>query len=450
MTPELFSGLPKEVEGSPRRIVVTGMGMVTPLGLNVEESWRKLIAGESGISPFELPVGLKIKVAGSIKNFDPEKLLRGLVDARDLRRISRPAQLALVASFEALQNAGLLNDDGVVDPKIAIRFGTQVGTGIGGAYEIAMVREKVLNGRRISPFDTLRIELERVATVVSMKFGLKGPIETPTAACATGNIAIVGGWKEIRLGEADLMLCGGVESSLNEVTISLFDSMGAMSRNENPQSASRPFDKKRDGFVMGEGAGVLILEEYNHACRRGARILAELVGYANTADAAHDTNPSGEGAVRAMRGATKKAGVVGGDIYINTHGTSTPTGDLVEIKAIKEVFPDHSRVVASSTKGAMGHTMGAAGAIESIISIKALGAGIIPPTLNLTDPIGEAEGLDLVPNQARKQRVDAVINNAFGFGGINSVIVFRRGEEQNLSFPPATPVYSRRRIGTTR
>lgn len=410
-----------------RRVVVTGIGMVTPLGLNGDTTWKNLIDGKSGITPIESKY-TPIKVAGQIKDFDP--LSSGvIVVPKELGRISRPAQLSLAAAFEALTNAGLLGSDKKLLTGInAENVGVKIGTGIGGAPTIAEISERLKAGKKISPFAALLIEPERVSSVVSIKFGLKGPLATPVAACATGNIAITLGCQDIALGEADIMVVGGTESMFeNEIGFALYDAVNALSKDPDAR-ASRPFHRTRNGFVMGEGAGVLVLEEYEHAKRRGAKILAEVVGYKNTADAESDTEPSGEGAERAMIGSLKKAGVIAekGTIYVNAHATSTPIGDRVELGAIAKTLRSKAldNFAVSSTKGATGHLMGAAGAVEAIFCIKALQDGVIPPTINLDDPLEEGAGINLVPIDAQKRKIDGAVNNGFGFGGINSTIVF--------------------------
>lgn len=412
-----------------RRIVVTGIGMITPLGLNTETTWNNLIAGKSGISSIDLKY-TSIKVAGLIKDFNPQETLSPFVSPKkDLRRLSRPAQLSLAATIEAFKNAGLLNDNKLksgIDPK---RIGVRIGTGIGGSVEIGRVKKTLEEGKKISPFDALIIEPERVSSVVSMKLGLKGPLAAVTAACATGNIAITDGYKEIFVGDADIMVVGGVESAIDPVAFELFKT--ALSSETNPDRASRPFDKARKGFVISEGAGILILEDLEHAKKRGARILAEMVGYGNTADAGHDTDPTGEGAEEAMKVALlKSSGRLpnAGTIYINAHATGTQVGDRVEVEAIKRAFPNFKNLTVSSTKGATGHLMGGAGAVEAIICIKALNDGVIPPTVNLENPLDEGTGLNLVPKEAQRKPVEVVINNGFGFGGINSAVVLKRPE----------------------
>lgn len=418
----------------PRKIVVTGIGMITPLGLNVETTWNNLINGKSGITPIGIE-HTKIKVAGQIKEFDPNVALAGFVLPKDLRRrISRPAQLSTAAVIEAMRNAGLLNGNKLKEGIDPDRVGVRIGTGIGGANLTPEISERIKAGQRITSFDVLRIEPERVATVVSIRLGLRGPVQAPSAACATGNIAITGGYQDIFSDDADIMVVGGVESTLDYVTLNLFDAVGALSHETDPKKASqvsRPFDKARNGFVMSEGAGILILEEYEHAKKRGATILAELVGYGNTADAKDDVAPSGEGAERAIRRAIEKAGGFpkGSSIYINAHGTSTDEGDRVEIIVIKNVFREHSDLAVSSTKGATGHLMGGAGGVEAVIAVLALNKGILPPTINLKNPLDEAEGINLVPNEAQAKDVDRAVNNGFGFGGLNSVTVFKKKPE---------------------
>lgn len=415
-----------------RRIVVTGIGMVTPLGLDTKSTWNNLVNGKSGIAPIDIEF-TKIKVAGQIKNFDQVSALSEFVLQKNLRRISRPSQLSTAAAIEALRNAGLLNGNKLKDGIDPNRVGVRIGTGIGGANLITGVSERIKAGARVSPFDTLLVEPERVASVVSMSLGLKGPLAMPSAACATGNLAITDGYKDIMFGDADIMLVGGVESTIEQVILNLFDAVGALSHESDPekaQKASRPFDKTRNGFVMSEGAGILVLEEFEHAKKRGAKILAELIGYGNTADAGDDTAPSGEGAERAIKEAMRKSGGIPpeGLIYINAHATSTPAGDPVEILAIKSVFGGRKELAVSSTKGSTGHLMGGAGGVEAAFSVLALSEGILPPTVNLDSPMDEASGINLVPNEAQKRQPNTAINNGFGFGGFNSVTVFRRVE----------------------
>lgn len=416
-----------EIEREQRRVVVTGMGTINPLGLNVLDFWRNLVDGRSGISNIEFPF-TKVKVAGLVRDFKPEVMLSGLVPLKHLKRLSRPVQFAVAAVKEALLQAGLLDELLKISEKIDLtRFGTSIGTGIGGAVDIINAKDKLDKGEDVKPSDLFRSEPERVATAVSMIFGLKGPVEAPAAACASGNVAATNGFNEIHLGNADVMVVGGSESCIHGVTLSLFESATALSLQTDPRKASRPFDKARSGFVMSEGAGIYVLESYEHAKKRGARIYAEFVGYGNTGDAYHDTVPSEEGQRRALRLAMKKIESPNHQrIYVNAHGTGTGSGDPVEISAIRKELPDRE-IDVSSSKSEIGHTMGAAGAIESIVCIKALNEGILPPTINLNDPIDEAEGINLIPHEAQlAEGVEAAVNNSFGFGGINSVLVFKK------------------------
>lgn len=415
-----------------RGVVVTGLGMISPLGLNVESNWKRLIAGETGIVPINIPFVENIKVAGLVKNFDPKTALDGFVEQKALRRISLSAQYALSAAIEACKEAGLFDRDklkGGIDPNKA---GVEIGTGIGGGFHIAEVSEKVKEGKKCTPSDILLILPERVASVVSMSLGFKGPGGMPSAACATGNYAITLGYNNIKR-NADIMLVGGAESTVNHVSLNAFDAARALSRESDPQKSSRPFDKERNGFVMGEGAAVMVLEEREHAIKRGAGILAEMIGYGNTLDAYSDTAPNGEGAERAMEEAIEGMGGLPkeGVIYVHAHGTGTQFDD-VEISAIRNVFMDrhgHKDIAVSSTKGATGHMIGGAGAAGAIFSILALREGILPPTINLDNPMDEARGINLVPNQAQKVKPVVVFNNSFGFGGFNVVTVFGRSED---------------------
>ncbi len=425
-----------------RRVVVTGIGMVTPLGLNVKTTWEKIKAGESGISSIEIPY-TQIKVAGRIAGFNPEVALAGFVRQKDLRRISRPAQLSTAAAIEAVKNAGLFNEEAKLndgfDPD---RIGVVIGTGIGGANLLPEVAEKIKRGYeklkmneiitredRVAAFDTLTTEPERVASVVSINLGLRGPLLMPSAACATGNVAITLGYKDIFMNDADIMLVGGAESTIDFLILDLFDAAGTLSHEIDKAKASRPFDKNRNGFVMSEGAAVLILEEREHAKKRGAKILAELVGYGNSADASSDTDPSGEGAERALRVAIKRAGGLPkkGFAYFNAHATST-IKDVVELGAIRNVVGDHKDFAVSSTKGATGHCMAAAGAIEAAFGVLSLVEGVLPPTIKLDHPADETEGVNMVPNETQLKQPDMVIKNCFGFGGFNSVTIFKKEE----------------------
>lgn len=424
-----------------RRVVVTGLGMVSPLGLDVETSWKRLIAGESGIVPINIKY-TQIKVAGLVKDFDSEIALEGFVSKKDLRRISRPAQFSTAATIEAMRNAGLLNEgehtagENHLKKRKGIksyRIGGEIGTGVGGSPYVAELSEKLKAGGRITPTDLLLMLPERVASVPSMTLGLKGSWEMISTACASGNRAIANGYKEIVMNDADIMVVGGAESVFHPAVLEAFSISGALANETDAKEApraSRPFDKKRKGFVISEGAAMLILEEKNHAEKRGAKILAELVGYGNTSDAFSDTAPSGEGAERAMEIAIEKMGGLPkkGTIYIHNHGTGT-LFDYVEIAAIKKVIVDnhnHKDVVMSSTKGATGHGLAVAGAAGAVFGIKAMEEGVLPPTINLNEPMDEASGVDLVPNKSRKKEIVLFINNSFGFGGLNTVTIFQK------------------------
>lgn len=411
----------------PRKVVITGMGAVTPLGIGVEQTWNRLVNGESGISSVSFPL-IRASVAGVIKDFDPVQILDGLITEKDLDRMSLASLYSLVASREALQHAGLIDSNLQIFSHIdKERFGVRIGTGYGGAHSLIQVQEGLNEGKRTRPTAILKTAPERISTIPSMIFGLKGPNSTPSAACATGNVAIVGGYQQILLNDADIMLVGGTEGALNQVGMSLFDA-STLSKEQDPSKASRPFDEKRDGFVFSEGAGVLVLESEEHALARGANILGYIGGYGESADAEHETAPNGEGARRALRGAlrhTKEMSTFP-RLYVNAHGTGTVKGDPIEMNAIRDIIPEDYLLAVSSTKSSIGHTCGAAGAIETIFCVKALETDIIPPTLHNDQPIEEAKGVNIVPNEAQHIKVDGAVNDSFGFGGINSVVtVFR-------------------------
>ena len=409
-----------------RRVVVTGMGVVTPLGNDVETFWKNLIAGQCGIdritafdaSPFDT------KIAGEVKGFDPAP---AFPSAKDVRRTDRYSQFAVHAAWSALRDSGLEMAKENTD-----EIGVFIGSGIGG-LQTTSDQLKVLNERgpgRVSPFTIPMLISNMASGLVSMYFNLRGPNFATCSACATANHAIGEAWRTIKAGDAQIMFAGGSEAAVIPIGIAGFCAMKAMStRNDDPQTASRPFDKDRDGFVMGEGAGVLVLEELEHAKKRGAHIYCELSGYGNTADAHHLTAPSpgGEGAARSMKMALRTGGLNPADIsYINAHGTSTPQGDIAETQAIKSVFGDHVKKLAvSSTKGATGHMLGAAGAVETAVCVLAIKHGVVPPTINLQNPDPECD-LDYVPNTARQMPVNAIVNNSFGFGGHNSTIAAKK------------------------
>jgi len=418
----------------PRRVVVTGLGMVSPLGPNVEISWRRLIAGETGIVPIDMPFVKNVKVAGVVSDFDPAVALKGFVEKKDLRRISRPAQFAAAAAIEACRNSGLIDEenkvkDGINPNGVSLR----IATGVGGGFHISKVSEVAKAGGDSSPFDVLQILSGRVASVPGMKIGFKGSVEAPEAECAGANMAITDGEKEIVSdSEVDFVLVGGAESTIEHVSLNVFDGAKALSYEADPKKASRPFDKNRNGFVMGEGAAILILEEKRHAEKRGAKIYAELVGYGNTSDAYHDTAPSpdGEGAIRAMEKAIKRMGGLPkkGLIFFIAHGTATEKNDPIELSAINKVMEKHKHkdFAVSSPKGATGHPLAAAGGFGAVFGLKAMEEEILPPTINLEDPIDEARGIKIIANTAEKGKPVLVFSNALGFGGINSVIVFKK------------------------
>jgi len=409
-----------------RRVVITGLGATTPLGNDVETMWKGLLAGQCGIdrithfdaTPFDT------QIAGEVKNFDP---VPAFPSAKDVRRSDRFAQFGVFAAHQALLDSGLdlekVNRDEV---------GVFIGSGIGGLETTADQHTILLNKGpgRLSPFMIPMLILNMASGFFSMYYKLRGPNLATCSACATSTHAVGEAWRTLKMGDAQVMFAGGSEATIVPIGIGGFCAMRAMStRNNDPKKSSRPFDVERDGFVMGEGAGVVVLEELEHAKARGARIYAELVGYGNTADANHMTSPApgGEGAARCMKMALRNAGLNPTDIsYINAHGTSTPQGDIAETQAIKTVFGDHARKLAvSSTKGATGHMLGAAGAVELAVCVKAIQNDVVPPTINLEKPDPECD-LDYVPHTARELKVTAIVNNSFGFGGHNATVIAKK------------------------
>ncbi|MCD0277600.1 beta-ketoacyl-ACP synthase II [Xanthomonas melonis] len=408
-----------------RRVVVTGMGMVSPLGNDLATSWDGIIHGRSGIGPITQIDASQFttKIAGEIKNFDPTLF----VSAKDVKKMDSFIHYGVGASFMALDDSGL-----EIDESNAERIGAILGSGIGGLLGIEEQTIKFNEGgaRKISPFYVPSTIINMLPGQVSLIKGLKGPTFSAVSACATSNHSIGTAMRMIQYGDADVMLAGGAERGSSPSSVGGFCAMKAMStRNDDPTAASRPWDKQRDGFVLGDGAGVLVLEEYEHAKARGARIYAELVGFGASSDAFHMTAPSedGEGAARSMLAALRDAKLNPEQIgYLNAHGTSTPLGDLAETLAMKRALGDHAyKTMVSSTKSMTGHLLGAAGGVEAIFSVMALHTGIIPPTINLEEP-SEGCDLDYVPNVAREARVDAVMSNGFGFGGTNGTLVFQR------------------------
>jgi len=406
--------------GSERRVVITGIGTVTALGHDIETFWQNIIAGQCGIDRITAfdPANYDCKIAAEVKGFDP---VPAFPSPKEVRRTDRFAQLGIYAGWRALQDSGM--DLEKLDRD---QIGAFIGSGIGGIQTHADQHTVLMNKGpgRISPFLIPMMILNMASGVFSMYYKLRGPNVATCSACATSTHALGEAWRTIKMGDANAIFAGGTEAAVCEMGIGGFAAMKALStRNDEPKRASRPFDKDRDGFVMGEGAAVLVLEELEHAKARGARIYCELVGYGNTADANHLTAP----AARCMKMALRSAGLRPEDIsYINAHGTSTPQGDVCETQAIKSVFGDHAKKLAvSSTKGATGHLLGAAGAAEMALCAKALQMQIAPPTLNLDNPDPQCD-LDYVPHTAREMKIEAIANNSFGFGGHNATVIAKR------------------------
>jgi 3-oxoacyl-[acyl-carrier-protein] synthase II len=407
------------------------MGMLTALGNDVASTWSGMVSGRSGVAPIHAfdPSRLQARIAGEVKDLDSS----GILDRKEQRRTDRYIQLGLVAARQAMDGAGLPER---MDGEEAERTGVIMGTGLGGVG--TLVEGISINATRgpdrISPF-LIPMGIPNVgAGQVAISFGMTGPNFTTVSACATGGHAIGEAWETIRRGDADMMIAGGAEAGIYEPLVGGFDSMRALSRrNDDPEAASRPFDQGRDGFVPGEGAGALVLEELDHARARGVEILAEIVGYGATADASHITLPApgGIGAVRAARRALAKAGLQPSDIvHVNAHATSTPEGDKAELQAIRTIFgEDAPNVSVTANKSMIGHTLGAAGAIEAIVTILTIREGCIPPTINLHEPDPAGDGLDLTPNVARQRDVPIALSNSFGFGGQNTALIFRRWTE---------------------
>lgn len=447
-----------------QRVVITGIGMITPLGNDTDSTWQNLIEGRSGISLLDFDETAKradlpklsdpkhfVKVGGELKlDFDlgeyiasnifmskEEKaayknrgeIIPGSFNKKDTNKMSRATLLGLATSVQAANNAGILKDGEILPTINPEKLGVVIGTCIGGISHIATLYDRLIEEKRLSPYDPLIAGLERVSTATSIAFNAKGPVETPTVACATGSLALIRAYQDIALGDADIMIAGGTDTSLDPVTLSMFDTIRALSRETDPNRASRPFDKSRDGFVMSEGAGILILESEKHALQRGAKIIAEFAGYGKSSDAGHETNPNGLGAKNSMRAAFYRAGLPDkGIIYFNAHGTGTQEGDGVEMLANREVLeelPNKHEFAVSSTKSAMGHTMGASGAIEAGIAILAIKDNVMPPTLHLDEVMEEGKNINLVPNEAQEKEIGMSISGNFGFGGVGSAIAFK-------------------------
>ncbi|HWO75044.1 MAG TPA: beta-ketoacyl-ACP synthase II [Bacillus sp. (in: firmicutes)] len=409
-----------------KRVVITGVGAVTPLGSDASSTWSALIEGKSGVGPLTRvnPDDYPAKVAAEIKDFDPEKY----VHKKEARKMDKFAQYAVAASLMAVEDSGLK-----ITEENAERIGVWIGSGIGGMETWETQFETLLNRgpRRVSPFLIPMMIPDMAAGQVSIILGAKGINSCTVTACATGTNSIGDAFKAIQRGDADAIISGGTEAPITRMALAGFCANTALSTNPDPKTASRPFDKNRDGFVIGEGAGIVVLEELEHALNRGAQIYAEVVGYGATGDAYHITAPSpgGEGGARAMKIAIQDSGLAPEDIgYVNAHGTSTDYNDKFETMAIKEVFGDYAyKLPVSSTKSMTGHLLGAAGGIEAIFSVLAIKHGILPPTINYETPDPDCD-LDYVPNQARKADIKAALSNSLGFGGHNATLVFKRFE----------------------
>ena len=408
-----------------RRVVVTGLGIISPVGNTIPEAWEAVLAGKSGIarvSQFD-PQRLASQIAGEVKNFDIGKYL----SPKEARRMDRFIHFGMAAGLQAWKDSG-----NAVTPETAERFGINFGSGIGGLPLIEDMHNELLKSgpRRISPFFIPGTIINMIAGNLSILLGTKGPNLAIVTACTTSTHCVGEAAKSIRYGEAEVMIAGGAEACVTELAMGGFASARALStRNDDPAGASRPWDKDRDGFVLGEGAGALVLEEYEHAKKRGARIYCEVAGYGVSADAYHMTAPAedGDGAYRCMRNAMRDAQLGAEDIdYVNAHGTSTPLGDIAETIAVKRAFGERAgKIAVNSTKSMTGHLLGAAGGVEAVFSILALANQVSPPTINLQTP-DPACDLDYVPNTARRMQIRAALSNSFGFGGTNGTLVFRR------------------------
>ena len=412
-------------ESMERRVVITGIGMVSPLGIGNQENWEALVRGRSGIAPITRfdTTDYPCKIAGELKGFNPEDW----VPKKDVKKMDLFIHYAMAASELAMRDASYQVPAGEAD-----RVGVFIGSGIGGLPSIERQHATLLQEgpRRISPFFIVGLIVNMASGQVSIRYGAKGPNQASCTACATGTHAIGDAFEIIKRSDADVMIAGGCEGVVAPLCVGGFCAMRALStRNDDPQGASRPFDKDRDGFVIGEGAGIVILEEVGHAVRRGARIYAEVAGYGVSGDAYHVSAPSedGDGPIRVMRNAIRDAGLRPSDIdYVNAHGTSTPQGDAAETRALKVVFGDHARKVAvSSTKSMTGHLLGGAGGLETAITALAVYHDTAPPTINYAAPDPECD-LDYVPNEARRMTIRHALNNSFGFGGTNAALILKK------------------------
>jgi 3-oxoacyl-[acyl-carrier-protein] synthase II len=414
-----------------KRVVITGMGIVSPVGTGVEHAWKNITQGKSGVRPIDIfdASDMASTIAGvPVRGDEPGQYNPdAIVDPREQRRMDKVIIYGIVAADEAIKDAGLIDYAGDKE-----RIGVSIGSGIGGLntiYETCV--ELNANGpRAISPFFIPKAIINMAAGYVSIKYGLKGPNISIVTACATGAHSIGEGARLIQHGDADIMVCGGAEGAVGRIGMAGFAAMKALStRNDDPAGASRPWDQARDGFVMAEGAAVLVLEDYDHAVARGAKIYGEIAGYGMSGDAHHITAPApgGEGGMRAMKAALSDAGLMPGDVdYVNAHGTSTGLGDIGELTAVKTLFADNKDICMSSTKSKTGHMLGAAGAAEAIFCTLAIRDGIVPPTINLENPVDEAAGFNLVANKAQKKNINIAINNSFGFGGTNASIIIKK------------------------
>jgi len=408
-----------------RRVVVTGVGAVSPLGCGNAKNWDALVSGKSGvglITRFDTS-DLSVKIAGEVPDFNAEEY----IDKKEIKKMDLFIQYALAAAHFAMEDSGL-----VINDENAERVGVLVGAGLGGLPTIEKYHTLVAEGgyKKISPFFIPMLIINLAPGHISIRYGAKGPNVSSVSACATSTHSIGDAYHIIKRGDADAMIAGGAESVITPLGIGGFAAMKALSdRNDDPTAASRPFDKNRDGFIMGEGAGIVVLEEYESAKARGAKIYAEVVGYGMTGDAYHLTAPApgGEGGARSMKMALKNAGVAPEQVsYINAHGTSTPIGDMYETMAIKSVFGDHAKkMLVSSTKSMTGHLLGAAGGIEAVYTLMAMDKSVVPPTINYTDPDPECD-LDYVPNTAREAKLEYAMSNNFGFGGTNATLLFKK------------------------
>jgi 3-oxoacyl-[acyl-carrier-protein] synthase II len=417
-----------------RRVVVTGLGLITPVGNSVETTWSALMSGRNGvdlIKKFDTEM-FSVKFAAEVKDFDPLKFIA----KKEARKMGAFIHYAIAAATEAMADSGFeLTEAGKFPADIAENAGTYISSGIGDFWAIEREHSKLLNEGpdRVSPFFIVSAIVNLAAGQVSIRYGAKGPNSATATACSAGAHAIGDSFKIIQRGDADVMICGGAESAITPMSVAGFASMRALStRNDDPQHASRPFERDRDGFVIGEGAGILILEELELAKRRGARIYAELVGYGMTADAFHLTMPdeTGSGAIRVMQKTIRDAGIQPEQVgYINAHGTSTPYNDKFETLAIKQTFGAHAyKLAVSSTKSMTGHLLGAAGGIEGVFSVLSLYRNVLPPTINYVHPDPDCD-LDYVPNEPRKAEVEYALSNSFGFGGTNAALLFKRYDE---------------------